>query len=390
VVRIFARPYQASKAGEAIEAFVHVFQKGLLILMYLSVALYLAPVLTILTAVIIGFLTYLLRNTIESAYTIGDRVAEANERIQRTVQAGTQGIREVKTLLGYDDTLIERFYDAMRQYIDSSSKVKRKEAFIGNAQNLAISLIVFALIYVSLALVNMSSGELGAFLFVIFKDGPMVSNVNKRYYQLEWMLPHLIRTEEFIDEPERSPEVERGDKQAPSGLSPIVFDDVSFSYDESDRVLSDISLGIEGGEFIALVGESGAGKSTIASLLARFYAPDAGEISAAGTPIKECDIKEWRSRIAYVRQNPFIFNTTLKQNLLIAKPDASSREIERVCEIAQVTEFLDDLPDGYENWGTTASVCRADSASAWRSPEPSWRTRTSFCSTRRRATSTRT
>ena len=106
---------------------------------------------------------------------------------------------------------------------------------------------------------------------------------------------------------------------------------------------------VKKGEFIAFVGESGAGKSTIASLLARLYTPDSGRILAAGRPVSEYDIDEWRSRVAYVRQDPFIFNTTLEGNLRIANPDATRRELERVCEIAQVTEFVDDLPNGYDS-----------------------------------------
>jgi subfamily B ATP-binding cassette protein MsbA len=162
------------------------------------------------------------------------------------------------------------------------------------------------------------------------------------------MLPHLVRTEEFIDELKKQRDIESGDKSVPEDLSPIVFDDVSFSYNGSEPVLSEISFQIDGGEFIALVGKSGAGKSTIAALIARLYAPDSGDITAAWTPIEEYDIDQWRSRIAYVRQNPFIFNTTLEGNLRMANPDASRREMARVCEIAQVTEFLDDLPNGYE------------------------------------------
>jgi len=83
-------------------------------------------------------------------------------------------------------------------------------------------------------------------------------------------------------------------------------------------------------------------------LLARLYAPDSGQISAGGVPIEEYDIDEWRSQVAYVRQDPFIFSTTLKKNLLVANPDATRQEIEHVCEVAQVTEFLNDLPNGYE------------------------------------------
>ena len=339
---------QAQKAGHGIEAFIRVFQRSMLILMYLGIALYLAPVLTVISAGFVGLLTFGLRNTIESAYTIGDSIADANEKIQQAVQAGTQGIREVKTLR-YDSTLRSDFAAAMDQYIGSSIRVKRNEALIGNAYNLSIALVIFGLIYAAFTFTSMSFGVLGAFLFVMFKLGPAVSGTNKRFYQLEGMLPHLVRTEEFIDNLQRNPEIPGGDEPIPADPSPVEFQDVSFSYDGTEEVLSDISFRMDEGEFIAFVGESGAGKSTIASLLARLYTPDSGRILAAGRPVSEYDIDEWRSRVAYVRQDPFIFNTTLKGNLRIANQNASRRELERVCEIAQVTEFVDDLPNGYDS-----------------------------------------
>ncbi|MGM0718679.1 MAG: ABC transporter ATP-binding protein, partial [Halobacteriota archaeon] len=338
---------QAQKAGHGIEAFVRVFQRGMLILMYLAIALYLAPVLTLLSAGFVGVLTFGLRNNIESAYTIGDRIAVANERIQQAVQAGTQGIREVKTL-GYDSKLRGDFSDAMDQFVGSSIRVKRNEALIGNAYNLSIALLIFGLIYAAFVFTSMSFGVLGAFLFVMFKLGPAVSGTNKRFYQLEGMLPHLVRTEEFIDNLQQNPEIEGGDEPVPADPSPVEFQDVSFSYEGTEEVLSDVTFRIDEGEFVAFVGESGAGKSTIASLLVRLYEPDSGRILAAGRPVSEYDIEEWRSRVAYVRQNPFIFNTTLEENLRIANPHASRRELERVCEIAQVMEFVGDLPNGYE------------------------------------------
>lgn len=337
---------QAQKAGQGIEAFVRIFQSTLIVLMYLGIALYLAPMLTLISIGLIGLFTFVLRNRVESAYTIGDRVADANEKIQRTAQAGTQGIREVK-MLGFDDNLLSEFSRGMRQYVDSSIRVKRNEAFIGNMYNLSIALLIFTLIYVAFAITNMSFGSLGAFLFVMFKLGPLVSGANKRYYQLEGMLPHLIRTEEFIDELQRNSEIEGGERTVPEDPTPIEFDRVCFSYEEDEQVLTDVTFTIEGGEFVAFVGQSGAGKSTIASLLARLYAPDSGAIRAAGIPIEEFDTREWRSQIAYVRQDPFIFNTSLRENLLIGNTNATDAEIDRVCEVAQITEFLDDLPDGY-------------------------------------------
>jgi subfamily B ATP-binding cassette protein MsbA len=338
---------QASKAGQAIEGFVHVFRFGVLILMYLGIAMYLAPLLTLVSGALVVCSTFLLRTVVESGYAVGDRVADANERIQVVVQAGTQGIREVK-MIQYADNLLEEFGEGMTQFVNSSVRVKRNEALIGNAQDLFVALIVFVLIYAALTFTSMTFGALGAFLFVMFKLGPIVSNVNQRYYQIEGLLPHLVRTEEFIDELRSYRDIDGGDTPVPEPPTPVRFDDVTFGYDQSDPVLDDVSLRVEEGEFVALVGESGAGKSTVASLLARLYVQDSGTITAAGTPIEEYDISAWRSRIAYVRQDPFIFNTTLRRNLVMANPDASRQELERVAEIAQVTEFLSELPDGYD------------------------------------------
>ena len=97
------------------------------------------------------------------------------------------------------------------------------------------------------------------------------------------------------------------------------------------------------------MGQSGAGKSTIVSLLARLYEPNQGEIRANGQPISEYDLDAWRSRIALVRQQPFIFDDTLASNITVADRDATREDIEQVCAIAKVDEFVDELPNGYDS-----------------------------------------
>jgi subfamily B ATP-binding cassette protein MsbA len=116
-----------------------------------------------------------------------------------------------------------------------------------------------------------------------------------------------------------------------------------------DRTIDGVSFAVERDEFVAFVGHSGAGKSTIVSLLTRLYDPDQGEIRADSTSIQEYDLPEWRERIAVVRQQPFIFDDTLENNVTIGNRNASRADVERVCEIARVNEFLYDLPDGYES-----------------------------------------
>jgi ATP-binding cassette, subfamily B, bacterial MsbA len=337
---------QAAQAGKVIQYFVKFFQQLLLCLMYLGIAFVLSPSLTVFTVVMLGGLTVLIRFVLEPGYTVGDRVAEANERIQENVQAGTQGIRDVK-LFTMTDELYSRFSTHIDRYTEATVTLGRNEAAIDNFYNLSAAVLVFVLIYVAVVFTGLEFGALAVFLFAMYQLGPRVSMLNNYFYLFEGNLAHLIRTQEFLDELERHEEP-KGGRPVPTDPTPIRFEGVSFAYESGDPVLRDVSFEVGENEFVAFVGQSGAGKSTVAALLARMYEPTAGRITANGVGIDEFDVDEWRSRVAFVRQDPFIFNDTIRYNVTIGNREATQEEIEGACEIAHVTEFLDDLPDGYE------------------------------------------
>lgn len=337
---------QTYYAGRVIKRVVQCLENGFLSLVYLLIAFAISPALTVFALVVLGGITVLLRGVLTSGYSVGDQVAEANERRHEAAQAGTQGIRDVR-IFGLAEELYQDFVSAVEKYTEARIVLRRNEAAINNFYNLSVAVSVFVLIYLGLTFVDLSLGALGVFLFAMFQLGPKLSELNELVYQVENDLPHLVRTQEFIRELERYKEPTGSDRETPSEVERIAFDDVWFGYDETP-VLRGIDLDVEKGEFVAFVGESGAGKSTIVSLLARLYEPDRGEIRANGVPIDEMDPGEWRDRLAIVRQQPFVFNDTLEYNLTIGKRDATRQEIDRACEIARVDEFLDGLEDGYE------------------------------------------
>ncbi len=128
----------------------------------------------------------------------------------------------------------------------------------------------------------------------------------------------------------------------------IVLHNVSFGYDSDRQVLKDVNLTIPYGQRIALVGPSGAGKSTITQLLLRLYDPDQGAILIGGLNIRHCQGAELRRRFGVVPQDPFIFRTSIRDNLCVARTDATDADIRRACERANAWEFISRLPDGLD------------------------------------------
>ncbi len=132
----------------------------------------------------------------------------------------------------------------------------------------------------------------------------------------------------------------------PRGM--IAFDRVTFSYGTDRLILRDVSFTVEAGQVAAIVGSSGAGKSTIAQLLPRFYDPESGKISIDGRDTRTVTLKSLRRNIGIVTQETFLFHDTIFMNLRYARPDATDEELFDACRAANVHEIIEEFPDGYD------------------------------------------
>jgi ATP-binding cassette subfamily C protein CydCD len=135
----------------------------------------------------------------------------------------------------------------------------------------------------------------------------------------------------------------------PAGGSAIRFEAASFAYPGAHRAtLTEFSLDIPAGATVALVGPSGAGKTTIANLLMRFWDPSRGRITIDGVDLKDFELDHLRRRIALVSQDTYLFNGTLGANVLLARPEASEAEVRHALDQAALAEFVDGLPEGLD------------------------------------------
>jgi ABC-type multidrug transport system fused ATPase/permease subunit len=190
---------------------------------------------------------------------------------------------------------------------------------------------------------------LGAFLQFTFLLGLLISPI----FQLTSVgteitdaLAGLDRTEELLAEV--SEYDTSGSKAFKEPLEQLRFEGVSYAYEEDQLVLKDINLEVKRGEVVALVGTSGAGKSTLASIAASYLTPTQGSLWVNGNPMSDLSLSDYRSKLGVVLQDDFLFDGTLKENLLFVKPDASDNALEEALKAAHVKEFVDRFENGIE------------------------------------------
>jgi len=153
----------------------------------------------------------------------------------------------------------------------------------------------------------------------------------------------------ILDEDDVIPEAEPGEgKEVPPQMESLTFEKVSFSYVAGETILDDISFRIGANETVAVVGPTGAGKTTLVNLITRFYDPDSGTIAMNGTDIGRFHAARLRDRIAIVMQDPFIFSGTIRDNIFAGKADKTEEEIDAVLEASYCRSFIEGLPGGID------------------------------------------
>ncbi len=176
--------------------------------------------------------------------------------------------------------------------------------------------------------------------------GPVNSLLN---IQVEWIRSMALFTRlfEYYDMPV---EVEN----APDAVTPeatdgsVSFKNVRFSYNEEREILKDVSFDLESGKSIAIVGPSGAGKSTLISLIPRLYDVTGGEVDFGGIDVRHIDLEFLRANVGIVSQDTYLFNGTIRENLLYAKPDANEEELIEACRKANILDFIEKCDDGLD------------------------------------------
>ena len=291
------------------------------------------------------------------ARSLGKRIGKATTRGALASGKLTTFLTEI--LRGYKIIKIYQRENAeMKKASDSIGDMIEKEIKIGKimiratpVMEILLGFIIAGFIYFSGFLI--SKGEIGINNFFSFLAAMMLAyqpvrslaTLNMSVYQ------GAAALERIFDVMDRKNQIQN-DKNAPElkiKNSNISFDDVSFKYLKSnDRAIKNLSFTAEGGKVTALVGRSGAGKSTIINLIPRFYQAQSGEIFIDGQNIKNVYLSSLRNKIAIVSQDTILFDDSIENNIRFAKSDATDEEIKKACKLAAAEDFILSLPEQYK------------------------------------------
>jgi len=293
------------------------------------------------TAVVIHYFSRRMRKLSRS-------LQESVGNLTRVIQEAISGNREIKIFGGED------FEKARFQKINNWIRRYHMKVAVSSEVNVPIVQIftVSALsIVVYFASVQSSSGEITVGEFVSLLTAlALLSSPIKRLTKLNVHLQAgLAAAESVFELIDEDPEIDRGQKVIERTRGEIEFSDISYThYGNEEPVLHDINIKIAAGESIALVGPSGGGKTTLASLLPRFYNPSAGRILLDGTDIQEIRLTSLREQIAYVGQHIILFNETVAANIAygVQRRNVTDEEIRQAAEKAHALEFIEKMPDG--------------------------------------------
>tara|TARA_B110001469_G_scaffold114778_1_gene118906 strand:- start:2009 stop:3817 length:1809 start_codon:yes stop_codon:yes gene_type:complete len=195
---------------------------------------------------------------------------------------------------------------------------------------------------------GMGQGEFLALVIALYMAYSPIKKLGGIHGQLKQLEAPLNRLESVLAEPDTVPEAVDPIPMTQPVRGEIVFKDVCFDYIEGKSVLNGVSVKIEAGESVALVGQSGAGKSSFVNLIPRFFDITSGSIEIDGVDIRKLRLRDLRSQIAYVPQMPMLFNASVADNIRVGKADASESELIEAAKQANALEFVQSLPNGFD------------------------------------------
>ncbi|HEY9832561.1 MAG TPA: heterocyst formation ABC transporter subunit HepA [Stenomitos sp.] len=341
---------EIERLQRAFGGFSFLLTRGLTALVYFLSMFLLSWQLTIMSMLLFSLLAVGLSTLNARVREASFDVSKASGQFTSTAMEFISGIRTVQAFATQDFER-RRFYEASDNIVKTNTKSTMAWALVkplaeGLATTVLIAMIIVAFtVFVTNGTLQVAS--LLTFFFVLFRLVPNLQDVNNVLAQLSTLhgsadnIKELLRTDD-------KPYFQNGRENFSNLKQAIELVSVDFGYEPNQMILENITLTIERGNMTALVGASGAGKTTLADLIPRFYDPTNGQVLIDGVDLREFNINSLRRKMAVVSQDTFIFNTSVRNNIAYGTERASEAEILEVARLANALEFIQEMPEGLE------------------------------------------
>jgi ABC-type multidrug transport system fused ATPase/permease subunit len=276
-------------------------------------------------------------------------VRKQQSNVVAVVQQGLESMRVVKAF-GRQDLEQEELSEVSKATVEAALKARRVKALLSPIVTVTVSLCTAFVLWRSSSLIlkgTMTAGALTVFLSYLTKFFKPVQDLATMTNTIAQTAVGVERVRAILEANDVIEE--RGDAREPQALKgEIKFENVAFAYNKDAPVLTNVNFEIKAGQMVGVVGPTGGGKSTIVSLIPRFYDPSAGKVSVDGVDIRDYKIHGLRNQIAYVLQETVLFRGTVAENIAYGRGSATRDEIVKAAKLANADEFIAKMPHGYD------------------------------------------
>ena len=341
---------EADRSAEAMASRIVFFNATVLLFFYLVLMFFLAPLLALYTLPIFFVVGYVFRCQGRLTNSLSASVVDENRRFAGQISEGLNNIIRIK-MRAHEGNATKIMSRSIERIMSALFGIERLRILVEIGIYPVLVLAVFVILYVAVIHLHMSLAGLGVFMFVMTRLVPQLTLMNSMWAHMHGCLASFHELDKLLKEANSKREIASGETRFIHLKRGVEFENVSFLYPQtgSTFALSKVNFSVLRGTMLAIVGHSGAGKTTIVNLLTGFYLPQSGAIRVDDLTLSDYDRFSWRRKIAYVPQEPLIFNDTIRNNinfgLLKPHPD---EHLNVFLEQAYCQDFIEKLELGLD------------------------------------------